>query len=158
MLTSSQTIRMASWLSPMGRIRDDWGMKYWTLFSLRVLAGAGLSVAVGCWLVSQWHPLGGKISFGSTSVMAGASEQQMFVNVIPSLTMWLVEMEAAADEEGEGTVPPMISIPGFQVYRNSFLWSVGVSHWLLCLAFLMLTVLTSWRWRKLQAAMEGTDA
>jgi len=126
-------------------------MKYWTHFSLRMMARAGLSVAVLLWTAGHWGEAAqAPINLDGT---LGANEFRAQISAA-HLRVWYLHFNA---------VPPSLtgpyfrakSLPGVSLYwKGSYYVAINLSHWLLCLTFLIATVATHWRWKKPETVKE----
>lgn len=139
-------------------------MRYWALFILRMLARLGLILAIIAWCLPVAAFAAGPIS--GRQVVIGWFNPGWFVRWSPSGPWTVWEYAARRDQDAADSRAQFDSlysnqaqlIPGVTYCQANHTRSLLlVDHWLLCLAFLVLTVLTSWRWKKPQAAMEGED-
>lgn len=110
-------------------------MKYWTLFALRILARGGLSAAILVFLISQFQSQ----SFGFSTFRYHATVH------VSNARVWGVISNGYPDVSGF----PSVELPGLRLMASSYgYFSIGVTHWLLCLTFLVATIATSWRWNR----------
>lgn len=155
-------------------------MKYRILFTLRMMARIGLSlVLTGC-VVSQQFLGSMELSHGTCRISVGVFPGGWFLTheESPFTASGKISFEATSVEDLESFFVALASWNGPDSIEEA--WSQGapiapgiiwhpdmsapsprrtlkLDHWLLCLTFLMLIVLTSWRWKTAQAAMEGED-
>lgn len=115
-------------------------MRYWTLFTLRVLARVGLSVAAILWVTGQQEQPSVAFDIGTrrTSVHTYASMLCVSNCRVKRPLLCLYDPE-----------PPILDLPGLLVQTEpGDKVDIDIDHWFLCLTFLIATVATSVRWRK----------
>lgn len=121
-------------------------MLYWMLLILRIIARAGLSLAVLMWLVSQFTTAEGRLEFGRIEFVGWMSQKNVNLWWYPAGTT--------------KSPPAIMELPGIA------LWSSGLrqvdmrlDHWLLFITFLVGTIGTSRRWYRFESApSERADA
>lgn len=112
-------------------------MMYWTLFSLRLIARAGLSFAVFLWLVSQ-------LQTSDLSMRIAGFDFVGWLNASSVNIGWL-------RPGGGWGLQELFRSSAFSIWHNGVRdVDIRIDHWFLCLTFLILTILTSIRWRKRQ--------
>ncbi len=145
-------------LSVATRFYDDVGMKYWTLFTLRMTARVGLFLAVLLWWYSRsFYPVMA-LPFGPGSILIGCLPMGVACSHnhdqnIPGLIYAIHRIPDAADSESRFRwtnprhgpyLPGLYFSPGSGKVSASV---VVIEHWLLCLSFFIATIVTSVRWR-----------
>jgi len=110
-------------------------MKYWTLFTVRMLARAGLVTAVIVCVASQFGHMSAHSKFARYTVSAGATSSTTFASMYR--------------DRPDVSAFPTLELPGITVQASlqGYL-SFQVEHWLLCFTFLIACVATHWRWKK----------
>lgn len=140
-------------------------MKYWTLLTLRVLARVGLLCALLLWCMPDSSRLLAGFSIGQRTVGLVIHERgwRTFVGKhITGQSTWWLQREEIMDPETRAWLYAMPEssqvVPGFywDLRDNSYL-NILVSHWLICLTFLIATIATSVRWRKERAGHAATE-
>lgn len=151
-------------------------MRYWTLFALRMLARAGLLLAVAVWLSSASRPKPWHGRFDSRHVEFQNSLSSLSIEQL-SHRAWIRRLTAdfdmftsrhsmarAAETDWQSLVPneeltDLLRIPGLSVGSDGTqIVRMEVDHWFLCLTFLIATIATSVRWRKKPADSEQEQA
>ncbi len=140
-------------------------MKYWTLFTLRIMARLGLAAVVLCWWLPASVRLSGGIHSGPRLVALTVHELgwQLAIanNVSGPSKWWVVKKEiqnpAVGVELLSKTVPASSRIVPGVYFRRTPSWyqNLCITHWLLCLTFLVATVAT-WP-RKKPAPVQEND-
>ena len=134
-------------------------MKYWTLFTLRMIARVGLTMAIVVWLATQscWFAAG--TPFGSEHLIVVIEEPGWMIQIesmqgMPHL-LWYETGEASnntTEDAGLDRNWPIIRWSFLGVtYRqasNSDAYLIHVVHPLVCLTFLIATIATSWPRKK----------
>jgi hypothetical protein len=127
--------------------RQDPAMRYWTLFTLRMMACAGLSVALILWVAGQWGPTHGGAAIGVAHVHLGT-------NKLANAVIWVPVGRSHAFDK---SVPDVLHLlhkqaADFNILGIMFRYRdmtrrgfVRVDHWLICLSFFIATVATSRR-------------
>ena len=134
-------------------------MKYWTLFTLRMIARVGLSVAVILWAASQWSTSEWSKDIGNNHAFVGLNKSRLQLQLFRGGTVVVVD----ANEPDRSTnykgillkivhLPPkhepILSSSALTVWARTDHVGITIHHWLICLTFLIATVATSWRWKK----------
>ncbi len=134
-------------------------MKYWTLFTLRMMALVGLAVSSFVWLVSQWGPVAGGVPFGPVQLRPQANAEAVSL-------FWFHNQSVYAGRTFSGYVPapdpdeywprpdfPITNVEVSGVGRLIVLplpqfGFLELRHWFVCLVFLIAAVVTSRPWKK----------
>lgn len=140
-------------------------MKYWTLFTLRVLARTGLLSSILIWWASQSVVVQMGVPSGIGTFAVGLSPWGPIAYHTPSqdistLDFFMMDVADADMMERQWRASytdhtpwlPGISVLSHERVRTETI--VQISHWLLCLTFLIATIVTSVRWRKPAAEQE----
>lgn len=152
-------------LVPVVRNQDDWGMKYWILFTLRTIARAGLLLAVLAWCLPVSGIGSGPVPSYRVTVGWGSMGWHMYWMPPGSGSVWTYHIggrgdSAEVETEFDRVYPSQTAFfPGATYCQGPNPPSLlRFRHWLVCLTFLIATILTSWRWKRPRAVIEGTDA
>ena len=122
-------------------------MWYWALFTMRMVARAGLATAVILWVVGQWTPRNGSIISSVFSVVVETNETQ--VGLICYEGSGAIYHGMLGAFPGDGRPEEETITVGLVTFsRGTDRISIGIDHWLLCLTFLIATVATSVRWKR----------
>lgn len=130
-------------------------MKYWMLFTLRMIARIGLAAVVLLWIAGQ----GGTVSMGTTvgSTFVAASTDETTFGFAWMPPNWSQHLGVEGYIGSIQYLMPGTFMEGATVIRSShapvdycFDFSFGfgrvqASHWVLFTTFLVVTVATSWR-------------
>lgn len=140
-------------------------MWYWTHFVMRMMARAGLSLAVIAWVVSQQGeshtivPLwGSKGMPGPAQLDVTAGPASVVVILFPSQwgaifygATWGFRAAGHSPEliivrPSEPNADPVVQLAGVKMWIEvTDYYAAKIDHWLLILTFLIATVATSWR-------------
>lgn len=153
-------------------------MKHWILFTIRTVATVGLVVVTMSWAAGALGPAAITMRHSSLLLACQSDSEtlavQCFLNQLclqkviaptapeqlPSLVQQTVparvvgdSLERFYDEGFEPAVPVTantvsIRCPGVDAVFGSEAAILEASHWFLCLTFLIITIVTSVRWRK----------
>lgn len=141
-------------------------MRYWVLFTLRMMIRVGLSLALIAWSVGHWIPQSFSWDVRDFHMETNLSRSAIEIHAYHG-GPWLVQ-----HVEFE-TYPPQLSsrqfLSGGTVYETVYIptqeplvqsvflavwihkighFGIQVDYWLLCLTLLIATVATTVRWRK----------
>jgi len=135
-------------------------MKYWTLFTLRMMARAGLSFVIGAWVWCATQSVGfhAETSSYSRVVWACSTHVGWAIGSYPAANRAIpfaprfTDLDTVAMEQiwPKYYLDSFSLVPGAE-YRHSLKIDghmLHFKHWFLCLTFLIATVATHWRWRK----------
>ncbi len=123
-------------------------MKYWTLFTVRMLARVGLATSLLLWLVPQCsHTLRIRRQISTLDVELWSTAGRIDVawtdtTIVP--------------REGGYMPSRLIHLPGVEFREFKILGSghLILDHWLICLTFLIAVIVTGVRWRRPVAVQE----
>jgi len=136
-------------------------MKYWTIFILRMMARAGLSMAAIVWVVGACKPINTRVSIGTERVFAATNSVEFSVMYDRRTAInyhWIPLTVLGPSTQ----MKPYIDLLWLKAWERGSRLSVNyvyvtVDHWLLCLTFLVATVATSWRWKKPAPVQEDSE-
>lgn len=115
-------------------------MKYWTLFTLRLMVRVGVLASVCIWLACQIRPNGITFSVGAYYIHLAANS-----SVVYGAWVHTAALQGNLPDEGVSKV----QFPGFAAWdAGPAERALSIQHWLLCLVFLIATILTGVRWRR----------
>lgn len=132
-------------------------MKYWTLFTLRMMVRLGLAVAVLAWWVAQSKSFIAVASASSGASMVGSISLGWFGSWsrTPCCTGWDFVTDAArspAQLQGQFEVYFVNRhslIPGMEICESADGTTLAlIDHWMVFVILLAATIVTSVRWRK----------
>lgn len=122
-------------------------MWYCTLFTFRMMARAGLSAAVILWAVGQWSPRNGTIISSVFSVVVQTNETQFGLICYEGSGAIYHGMPGAFPGDGRPE-EETIAVGPVSFSRGTDRISIRIHHSLICLTFLIPTVVTSWLWKR----------
>lgn len=120
-------------------------MKYWMLFTLRLMSRVGLCLSISLAVLVWWTPVLYSTPPGMYHLEFYAGKSYVRCELMAPLFRSLV----AENLHLSGRV---VSYPGFGLYVIGSRVELSFDHWLLCLTFLIATIATSVRWRMKPAA------
>ncbi len=132
-------------------------MKYWTLFTLRILARLGLSLGVLLWVASQWVPLTSSSLLGRQVIRGTTNELSVSVEWFHNVNPVLIKMGWKIEDPMEHHLP-VVQLPGLDLWVRSQMLAVRADHWLICTVLLVTTTATSWRWQPKASKQTRGDA
>jgi len=148
------------------------GMKYWTLFTLRMLARVGLLLAIVLWVLGQQRITPDEYeietgAFSSFSLLISLGTTQLIVDTCNNALVVVWEQNQRARFSIGNIEVNSVAMPGantldagpygIRIDSVSYIQTVlvVVAHWFVCLTFLIATVATHWQWRKPATVQEN---
>ena len=130
-------------------------MKYWTLFTIRMMARVGLATAIMMWWATQSSQLYGHFPARTRQISVGAIHRGWMISRCTvwspgSLSWGFVVAPVKASDFAELLVYAPVrnqTVPGVEYRHETGMHLLIVRHWLITLTFLIATVGTSWRWK-----------
>ncbi len=127
-------------------------MKYWTLFTLRMLTRIGLIVSACLWLTCH-----GK----ATDVIFDMTTSYVEIDVTPTFVyaIWCPPDHVYGNPPPFGpAITPQVQLPGLIAWDHPGRErGLQIDHWFVCLTFLLATILTSVRWRRREATPSAPE-
>lgn len=127
-------------------------MKYWTLFTVRMLARVGLSATLIVWLQSHREPIYKAVRLGSVDMSVSTHQYSLKGKAMVLPHGFTAYWRDIGEFEWQGfkfgyIPPPEPEYPGsFRASRNGYI-IVVIDHWFLCLSFLI-AVIATWPRKK----------
>lgn len=138
-------------------------MRYWTLFTLRMMSRLCLAFALLCWSLSPSEAVSGGIHYRDTMAVLTICDSGWQIATLETVSrptiQWILYAAIIDPADWAGSSSTTVTTWAWSVSGLGYCQTAGpgrgewllISHWLLCVTFLIATIVTSVRSRKTPA-------